>query len=92
MLIPQQVKIGAVNYDVKVLDDWSTRDGDDGETTYDVVRGNSILIGSDLSPEAKEITLIHEALHCMNSTVNHEFLDSLSEQLYQFFKDNNFLR
>lgn len=92
MKIPDYVKIGAVNYKVAILDDWQGRDGYDGECIYEKERGDIIYIGADLSQSAQEITLIHEALHAMNSTINHEFLDSLSEQIYAFFKENNLLK
>lgn len=91
MQIPDKVKIGGVVYRVMVVSSWPDRNGDDGEVVYDNKRGNIIYIGSDLSPEARDITFIHEALHCMNSTINHEFLDSLSEQLFQFLKDNQLI-
>jgi Zn-dependent peptidase ImmA (M78 family) len=92
MTIPLEVKIGAITYQVFILDDWMGRDGDDGECTYDKKRGHCIFIGADLSQPAQEITFIHESLHAMNSTINHEFLDSLSEQLYAFLKENDLLK
>lgn len=88
MTIPKKVKIGGIVYAVKVTDDWLDRGEADGQVIYDQDRGNVIYIGDWLSPEAQAVTFIHEALHCMNSTMDHAFLDSLSEQLYQFLKDN----
>lgn len=92
MIIPSKLKIGAIEFKVLVAEDWPGRYGADGECVYDKKRGNLIYIGDDLSEQAKEITLIHEALHAMNSTVDHEFLDSLAEQLYQFLYDNKLLK
>lgn len=88
MTIPKKVKIGGIVYTVNVTDDWLDRGGADGQVIYDQDQGNVIYIADWISPEAQAVTLIHEALHCMNSTMSHEFLDSLSEQIYQFFKDN----
>ncbi len=92
MEIPKTVKIGGINYEVRLADEWPDHDYDDGEIFNDRKVGNVIYIRKDLSDEARIITLIHEALHGMNSTMNHEFLDSLSEQLYQFLVDNNMLK
>lgn len=89
--IPKKVKIGGVWYAVKIVRDWQDSDGADGETFCTKERGNTIMIRADLTDEAKMITLIHEALHNMNSTMNHEFLDSLAEQFYQFLTDNKFV-
>ena len=92
MKIPTKVKIGGVIYKVNIEDDWLGRDGADGQCFYDGPHGNAIFIGKDLSKEAREATFIHEALHAMNSTINHEFLDSFAEQIYAFLVDNNLLK
>lgn len=92
MKIPKQLKIGGTTYKVIVVEDWFGRDDADGQMFNDVDMGNCIYIASHLTDEAKAVTLIHEALHCMNSTMNHEFLDSLAEQLYQMFSDNGLLK
>lgn len=92
MIIPKKVKIGAITYQVRIQNSWFERGDVDGETFYNEPEGNVIYIFSGLSREAQEATFIHEALHCMNSTVNHEFLDSLAEQLYQFLSDNKLLK
>lgn len=91
MEIPSSVKIGGVTYKVVIADHWFESDGSDGEVFYDQRNGNVIYIRSDLSQEAKEVTFLHEALHCMNSCIDHNFLDSFSEQLYQFLKDNKLI-
>lgn len=91
MKIPKKIKVGGITYDVRIQDDWMTRGESDGQRFYDSDIGNVIFIAEHLSPEAKVTTLIHEVLHCMNSTMNHEFLDSLAEQLYAFLVDNNLL-
>lgn len=92
MIIPEKIKIGAIWYQVIIAKDWTARDGADGETFYDIDHGNVIYIFSELSQEAKEVTLLHETLHAMNSVINHEFLDSFSEQLYQFLVENELLK
>lgn len=92
MNIPNKVKIGAVTYKVVRASDWMGGGGDDGETCWRKPRGNKIWISSDLTEDAAGIVFIHEMLHAMNNTMNHEFLDSLAQQLYQAFKENNLLK
>ena len=94
MLIPSQVKIGGITYKVEVANTWPERDGVGPEADHGYCSNerDTLYIGSNLSPKAKEITLIHEALHAMNTTIDHEFLDSLAEQLYQFLSDNDMLK
>lgn len=92
MKLPYKVKIGGIIYKVSLKKDWEGRDGCDGQCFYDGPIGNAIYIGSDLSHEAQCATLIHEAMHAMNSTINHEFLDSFAEQIYAFLVDNKLLR
>lgn len=55
-----------------------------------------IHIEERLPQTLKESTLFHEILHYINSTfgsthISHSLQDSLSEQLYQVFKENGFL-
>ena len=94
MVIPKQAKIGGIVYKVVIAEEWPGRvvGEHDGECFYDQTHGNTIYIGAELSQEAQEITFIHEALHAMNATMDHEFLDSLAEQLYQFLADNGLLK
>lgn len=49
---------------------------------------NLIVIDSTLSHSAQAVSLLHEILHRMNSTIDHVFMASLAEQLYQVLKDN----
>lgn len=58
---------------------------------------NLIKIDKRLTQSQKEAALFHEIFHAINSTFNldttsHLLLDSLSEQLYQVFKDNGLLK
>jgi hypothetical protein len=49
-------------------------------------------IDPDLAPLTTGQALIHEAMHFMNSSLNHALLDSLAEQIYQVLADNKLLR
>ena len=88
MELPKSLKVGGTTYEIRIANEWPGHDFADGEVFYDKINGNIIYIREDLSLEAQEITLIHEILHACNSTINHEFLDSLAEQIYQVLKDN----
>lgn len=92
MEIPKRVKIGAITYKVVVADDWVGGGGDDGETCWRRPRGNTMYINSELTEDAQGIVFIHESLHAMNSTMSHEFLDSLAQQIYSFLKENKLLK
>lgn len=88
MTIPAQVKIGGHVYQVK-MEDWIEDENSDGQLrdTEGILHLNKNLMRS-----AVECSFIHEALHAMNTTIDHVVLDSLAEQIYQFLADNNLLR
>lgn len=88
MKIPTKIKIGAITYKVILADEWIGSANTDGETFTSLKQGNVIYIKKELSNEMKEVTFLHEVLHCINATMNHEFLDSLSFQLHQVLSDN----
>lgn len=92
MNIPKKVKIGGITYKVVLADNWLGSGYDDGETCWREPRGNVIYINSELTPEARDVVFLHEALHAMNGSMDHEFLDSLAQQLYQFLSDNSLLK
>jgi len=89
MKIPKQVKVGGIWYKVKMVKGLKEQISADGE--YSPIE-NTISIDSEISKEAQVVTFIHEILHACNSTMNHEFLDSLAEQLYQVFHDNHLIK
>ncbi len=93
MKIPKKVKIGGITYKIIIANDWLGKGEDtQGQNFQDSQKGNVIYIDSGLSQEAQFTTFLHECLHSMNATMNHEFLESLSLQLYQFLKDNSLLK
>ena len=88
MKIPKQVKIGGHIIsirEIEMVDDVACS----GDASY--VNGE-IRLNKNLPQTQKEASLIHEMLHFCNTTLNHELLDSLSEQLYQVLKDNDFIK
>lgn len=88
MKIPKSVRIGGHTYKVKLV---SRVDSVDSEGEMDNEAGTIRLLKT-LTPTALEAAFIHEALHGMNSTLNHELLDSLAEQVFQFLHDNKLLK
>lgn len=88
--IPTKLKIGGHTVTLSYKDFEGRYDG--LSSTSD----NTIIIDSKLPTSQKMATLIHEALHMMNATwaetrEGHIFLESLSQQLYQFLADNHLL-
>lgn len=85
MKFPKELKIGGHKFTVVLKE----LEKDLGCTDY---TKNIITIDINLPQDQKEATLIHEIMHCMNTTLEHQLLDSLSEQMYQVLKDNNLLK
>lgn len=93
MKIPKELKIGG--HIVKIIESKNLKSYECGYTDFDK---NEILIHEKLSQSMKELTLIHEIFHFMNSEIHsenswsHALLESLSQQIYQVLKDNKFLK
>ena len=88
MKIPKKLKIGGHLIKVRemeMVDDISCS----GDSSY--VNGE-IRLNRELKQSQKEASLIHEIFHFINTTINHDLLDSLSEQIYQVLKDNKLLK
>mgnify|MGYP001561897220 CR=1 FL=1 len=87
MNIPTKVKIGGHILKVR-LAEFADDDTLCGENTP---TDGEIVINKKLPQSQIEATFIHEAMHTMNTTIDHVLLDSLSEQIYQFLKDNKLI-
>jgi hypothetical protein len=81
MRIPKKYKIGGHTIKVRY-----TKDIDD-VAQADLIK-NELLINKDAVPERVEASVFHEAAHFMNTSIEHALLDSLTEQQYQFLKQN----
>lgn len=94
MKIPKTLKIGGRTYQIIIRN----RSKDDGVNA--VASANSffqkIFIDSDFLQEGKESALIHEIMESINGhndlRMEHQSLQTLSEQLYQVLKDNKLLK
>ena len=69
-----------------VKDSWPENDGVLGQAFPE---HNQIYIKAGLPDTQSFSVLLHEAMHFMNSTIDHPLLDSLAEQISQFLLDNN---
>ena len=89
MKIPNKLKIGGHTYKVFLKKEWEDSKDEDG---YCDVTKNEIVLKASMSQSCKEVTLLHEIFHALNSVLDHTVMDSLSEQLYQVLKDNKLLK
>jgi len=84
MLIPKTLKVGAFKVEVRQVKDLQ----DDGAT----VGENVIFINDGLSPQHKDLTLLHEIIHTINPAMSEKDVEWLSRALYQVFEDNHLLK
>ena len=87
MKIPKKLKIGGHVVTVKVVDNVANEEG----TTWAggwTGSQNLIEIRKAQVQSQKEVTLLHEILHCINLQLNHDHVEFLSQALYQVIKDN----
>lgn len=90
MRLPPTLKIGPHLYTVRIADHWKDiAPNTQGETFYESCE---IYIKTGLPETEAFSTLMHEAMHVMNRTLDHTLLDSLSEQISQFLIDNQLLK
>ena len=85
--MPKTLKIGAHTYDLVFAEHWEGKDDLDlAETSH---KTQTIYILKGLSHTQTFSAILHETMHVMNVTLNHELLDSLAEQISQVLLDNN---
>jgi Zn-dependent peptidase ImmA (M78 family) len=86
MKFPKSLRIGGHTIKVTLCD---LPDGIDGEFSTD---RNEIRINSKLPKSQRDVSLLHEIMHALNSEfdkdLQHIILESLSQQLYQVLSDN----
>lgn len=90
MKIPNQVKIGAHIYKIKIVNENSDLELENNGRV-DKVKGLITLDGT-LMPTELSGTFLHEILHVINNELDHALLDSLSQQLLQVLEDNKLLK
>jgi hypothetical protein len=82
------MKIGAHDINIVVAPHWANDEGSYGEW---IKEDKTIYLKEGLQESLLFATLLHEAMHVMNSTLDHVVLDSLAEQISQFLWENGFL-
>lgn len=88
MNLPDSVKIGAHDINIVVAPHWANDEGSYGEFFKEQ---QTIFLKEGLPESLLFATLLHEAMHVMNSTLDHVVLDSLAEQISQFLWENGLL-
>lgn len=86
--MPKELKIGGHIWTIKVE---KLPEDDLGSTDWNTL---TITISSELPTDLQHSALLHEIFHACNSTLGstemgHALLDSLAEQIYQVFSDND---
>ena len=89
-IIPKQIKVGGITYDIEIVDSQMSSDNNVGLTDY---RDAKIYISRNNSIAFMEETFIHELIHAMLAHagyVDHDELmvESLAQTLYGVIKDN----
>ena len=89
-MIPGKVRIGGLEYDVKMIDELLNDHDCAGQIVFPV---GVIKLDSRLSEDRKEQTLVHEILHGIFEEAGYEEQDEdmvnrLGKVLYQVLKDN----
>jgi len=86
MKLPSKVKIGAHTYTVEYIE---SNDSLESENSghCDFTKGKITIQLSEVDT-INFATFLHECLHAMNNEIEHETIESLSQQLTQFLLEN----
>ncbi len=83
----KKLKIGGIIYAiVEVEPSQIDEEGQQGMVDF---KNSVIYINKELNKEQKEVTLIHEIIHCINSQLDETTVEFLAQSLYQVIKDND---
>lgn len=94
MTIPETLKIGGHTYKVVVgaVPDSLKALYADTECGLCDVANCVIYINGNQTPSQCEESLIHEVLHAVNGTLEHDLLHSLAHSIHQVLSDNGLLK
>ena len=93
MKLPKKLKIGGHIYEVKLVEaKRAVHMNLDSAGSTSSHKTHVIEIDQNLAQTSREQTLLHEIFHAINGELEHALLESLSQQLYQVFKDNDMLK
>jgi transaldolase len=81
MNIPSKIKVGGINYQVKIVDELTDAlaDIDFGNQTMRVVKAKS---------DAMAQAFLHELFHAINGELSEETVEFLAVSFFQIIKDN----
>ncbi len=95
MRIPDKIKIGAYDYEIKMVDDLHKTNGNGNPATI-TSKHQIIWIDTTQHIQEQESSLIHEILEAIDYhyaiKLDHDKLSVLETALYQVFKDNGMFR
>jgi len=91
MKIPKKIKIGGHEFKIVFKKASLVDEGNADSGSLDT-DSNTIEINEKLTQSQKEVTLLHEIFHAMNTELNEVMVESLSQQLYQVFMDNKMFK
>lgn len=83
MLIPKEIKIGGQVIKIVVTNDVPG----DNNGLWDS-RKATIFIYRDMPASEQEVSLLHEIIHALNNSIEHEKVEWLAQGIYQVIKDN----
>ena len=97
MKIPKKIKIGGIDYRVKLIKMGEapplTKNHADGETHYDTCM---IYLDTSLDKQRMFQVFLHEIIHALewgnNFSTSEDYIQAMSSGLYQVLKDNRLLR
>lgn len=90
MIIPKKLKIGGHLYIVKFEKEGKLSSSDSFSGMQDP-NDQTITLNASQRRTEQEATFFHEIFHAINANLDHVLLESLSQQIYQVFKDNGLL-
>ena len=87
MKIPAKLKIGAIWWEIREV---ASRELDSDEVLCGDMSPEDqlIRINKNLSREMKELTLIHEVLHCIDLEMEHNAVEMLANTIHQIIVEN----
>ena len=81
--IPPVLKIGALDYEVILIDELPERCGDTDFSTQ------IIRLEGKSTPESQELSLLHEIIHAFNSEISETEVDWLAHAFHQVLTEND---
>jgi Zn-dependent peptidase ImmA (M78 family) len=93
-MLPSQVKISGIDYDIQIAEHKTVNDGDIlmGEISYHKA---TIYINEQQNDQLQVATLLHEIVHGILYHMGHEmndnekFVEGFASGLHQVFRDNH---